>query len=59
AFPEDRIFVNVHNYGNTSAASVPIALTEAFEQGRVKKGDIVAMIAFGAGLTWAGAVMMM
>ncbi|MFN2374538.1 MAG: beta-ketoacyl-ACP synthase III [Cyclonatronaceae bacterium] len=59
AFPEDRIFVNVHNYGNTSAASVPIALTEAFEQGRVKKGDIVAMIAFGAGLTWAGAVMKM
>jgi 3-oxoacyl-[acyl-carrier-protein] synthase III len=56
AFPADRIFVNVQNYGNTSAASVPIALTEAFEQGRVKAGDTVAMIAFGAGLTWAGAV---
>jgi 3-oxoacyl-[acyl-carrier-protein] synthase III len=56
AFPADKIFVNVQNYGNTSAASVPIALAEAFDEGRIKKGDIVALVAFGAGLTWAGAV---
>jgi 3-oxoacyl-[acyl-carrier-protein] synthase III len=59
AFPFEKIFVNVQNYGNTSAASVPIALTEAFDEGRVKQGDTVAMIAFGAGLTWAGAIVRM
>ena len=48
----EKVFVNVHRYGNTSAASVPIALTEAMREGRLKRGDIVATVGFGAGLTW-------
>lgn len=54
--PSDRCFVNVDRYGNTSAASIPIALDEAVEQKKVKKGDVVLMAAFGAGLTWAASV---
>ena len=53
----DRVFVNVDRYGNTSAASVPIALTEAQEQGRLKRGDVVATVGFGAGLTWGANVL--
>jgi len=54
--PEEKVFMNIEHYGNTSAASVPIALCEALEQGRAKVGDTLALIAFGAGLTWASAV---
>jgi 3-oxoacyl-[acyl-carrier-protein] synthase-3 len=54
--PEDRVFINIDRYGNTSAASIPIALTEALEQGRANPGDTLAFVAFGAGLTWASAV---
>ena len=54
--PMDKVFVNVDRYGNTSSASVPIALDEAIEQGRVKEGSIVLMVAFGAGFTWASMV---
>lgn len=54
--PEERIFLNIDRYGNTSAASIPIALCEASEQGRVRPGDTLAFVAFGAGLTWASAV---
>lgn len=54
--PREKVFVNIEHYGNTSAASVPIALCEAFEQGRAKVGDTLALVAFGAGLTWAAAV---
>ncbi len=54
--PREKVFVNIERYGNTSAASVPIALCEAFEQGRAKVGDTLALVAFGAGLTWAAAV---
>jgi 3-oxoacyl-[acyl-carrier-protein] synthase-3 len=54
--PAERVFTNVDRYGNTSAASIPVALCEAFEQGRITPGDIVAMCAFGAGLCWAAAV---
>ncbi len=50
--PMDRVFVNVDRYGNMSSASVPVALDEAVEQGRIKAGDDVLMVAFGAGLTW-------
>ena len=50
--PEEKVFVNIENYGNTSAATIPIALCEALEQGRIKKGDVVVIDAFGAGLTW-------
>ncbi len=49
----DRVFMNLDRYGNTSAASIPIALTEADEQGRMKKDDIIVTVGFGAGLTWA------
>ena len=51
--PMDRIVVNLQKYGNTSSASVPLALNEANEEGRLKKGDLILLIAFGAGLTWA------
>ncbi len=54
--PREKVFLNIDRYGNTSAASIPIALTEALEQGRAKPGDTLAFIAFGAGLTWAAAV---
>jgi 3-oxoacyl-[acyl-carrier-protein] synthase-3 len=54
-FPMDRVFVNVDRYGNTSAASVPLALTEAVASGRVKQGDRLLLVAFGAGLT-SGAI---
>jgi len=55
--PEDRFYLNIQRYGNTSAASVPVALVEAIEEGRCKPGDTLAVVAFGAGLTWASAVM--
>ena len=53
---EDQLFVNVDQYGNTSAASVAIALDEAVQQGRVLRGDLVLLVVFGAGLTWGAAV---
>ncbi|WP_260260616.1 ketoacyl-ACP synthase III [Vibrio intestinalis] len=49
---QEKAFVNIQNYGNTSAATVPIALCEALEQGKVKPGDNLLLAAFGAGLTW-------
>jgi len=55
--PEDKFYVNLHKYGNTSAASIPIALDEAIQAGKIKKGDMVAVVGFGAGLTWAAGVM--
>ncbi len=51
--PEDRVFINLHRYGNTSTASIPIALCEAIEMGKVKPGDKLVFVGFGAGLTWA------
>jgi 3-oxoacyl-[acyl-carrier-protein] synthase-3 len=54
--PMERFFVNIDRYGNTSSASIPIALCEAAQQGRLKSGDTAVMVAFGAGLTWAAAV---
>ncbi|MHB8619618.1 MAG: beta-ketoacyl-ACP synthase III [Chloroflexota bacterium] len=55
--PMDKVFVNVEKYGNTSSASVPLAMVEAIEAGRVHKGDNIVMVAFGVGLTWAGVAM--
>jgi len=55
ATPE-QLFVNLHKYGNTSAASVAIALDEAVREGRVQHGDLILIVAFGAGLTWGAAV---
>ena len=50
--PAEKVFVNVHKYGNTSAGTIPVALTEAVEEGRVKSGDYILTASFGAGLTW-------
>lgn len=54
--PEEKVYNNIQEYGNTTAASIPIALTEAFEEGRVKPGDLVCLAAFGSGFTWASAL---
>jgi len=48
----DKVYSNIHKYGNTSAASIPIAMTEAYQEGRLKRGDLVLMTAMGGGLTW-------
>jgi 3-oxoacyl-[acyl-carrier-protein] synthase-3 len=48
----EKVFTNIHKYGNTSAASVPLALDEARRTGRLKDGDLLAMVVFGGGLTW-------
>lgn len=53
---EAKVYVNIHSYGNTSAATIPVALTEALEEGRIQPGDIVVLAAFGGGLTWGSAV---
>ena len=55
--PDERVFVNVQEYGNTGSASVPVALWEAREQGRIKPGDLVLLTAFGAGFHWASALL--
>jgi 3-oxoacyl-[acyl-carrier-protein] synthase-3 len=52
----DRFFLNMDRYGNTSAASIPIALDEAVRGGRIKSGDLVLMVAFGGGLTWGSSL---
>lgn len=54
--PQDRVYINVQKYGNTSAASIAIALDEAVKEGHIKKGDNIVLVAFGAGFTWASAV---
>lgn len=54
--PPERCYVNIDRYGNTSAASIPIALDEAVREGKIRSGDVVLMAAFGAGLTWAASV---
>lgn len=51
SIPMEKVFVNLQKYGNTSAASIPIALDEAYKEGRIKKDDIIAIVGFGAGLT--------
>lgn len=55
-FSSDKAFVNIDRYGNTSAASIPIALDEAIRAGKLSPGDVTVLVAFGAGLTWANAV---
>ncbi len=55
--PMEKVVVNINKYGNTSAASIPIALDEAVKSGAIKSGDIVALAGFGGGLTWASSVM--
>ena len=53
---DDQVYLNIHKYGNTTAASIPIALSEAMNEDRVNKGDIVVFAAFGSGFTWASAI---
>ena len=53
---DDQVFNNIQKYGNTTAASIPIALTEAWELGKIKKGDMVVLAAFGSGFTWGSAI---
>ena len=53
---DDQVFNNIQKFGNTTAASIPIALTEAWELGKIKKGDTVVLAAFGSGFTWASAI---
>jgi len=53
---DDQVFNNIQKYGNTTAASIPIALTEAWELGKIKKGDTIVLAAFGSGFTWASAI---
>jgi len=55
--PSEKIITNLSSYGNTSAGSIPIALSEAVRSGQVKKGDVIASAGFGAGLSWASAIM--
>jgi 3-oxoacyl-[acyl-carrier-protein] synthase III len=55
--PMDKVFVNIHRYGNTSAASVPIALHEAVLEGRIRAGDKVLLVSFGAGATWGATLL--
>ena len=54
---KDKIYVNLNKYGNMSAASIPVALDEAIKDKRLKKGDNVVLVAFGAGLTWASTLL--
>uniref|UniRef100_A0AA49GM06 Beta-ketoacyl-[acyl-carrier-protein] synthase III n=1 Tax=Roseihalotalea indica TaxID=2867963 RepID=A0AA49GM06_9BACT len=53
---DDQVFNNIQRYGNTTAASIPIAMSEAWEQGKIKEGDLICLAAFGSGFTWASAL---
>ena len=55
--PDEKVFNNIQKYGNTTAASVPIALCEAWESGRIKRGDLICLAAFGSGFTWGSALL--
>ena len=52
----DLVYSNIHKYGNTTAASIPLALVDALEEGRIKSGDYLVLPAFGSGFTWASAL---
>lgn len=56
SFPMEKVFINIHKYGNTSAASVPLALDEARQEGRIQRGDLVLLTAFGGGFVWGSAL---
>jgi len=55
--PMEKVITNLSDYGNTSAASIPLALDEAVRSGKVKKGDVIACAGFGAGLSWGAAIL--
>lgn len=54
--PDEKVYNNIQKYGNTTAASIPIALTEAWEAGKINEGDLVVLAAFGSGFTWGSAI---
>ncbi|QSE96035.1 beta-ketoacyl-ACP synthase III [Fulvivirga lutea] len=54
--PDSKVYNNIMRYGNTTAASIPIAMSEAFEEGKINKGDLICLAAFGSGFTWASAL---
>lgn len=54
---DDQVFNNIQKYGNTTAASIPIALTEAWEEGKIREGDVVVLAAFGSGFTWGSVIL--
>jgi 3-oxoacyl-[acyl-carrier-protein] synthase-3 len=54
--PPEKVYNNIQRYGNTTAASIPIALCEAWQEGKIKPGDLVCLAAFGSGFTWASAL---
>jgi 3-oxoacyl-[acyl-carrier-protein] synthase-3 len=54
--PKEKVFTNLHRFGNTSSASIPIAMDEAIRRGRLLPGELVLLISFGAGLTWGAAL---
>ena len=56
-FPDEKVFNNIMHMGNTTGATIPIALSEAWEQGRIKEGDLICLAAFGSGFTWASALL--
>lgn len=53
---DDQVYINLYKYGNTSAATIPIALNEALKEGKIKRGDIIMFVAFGGGFTWASSL---
>jgi 3-oxoacyl-[acyl-carrier-protein] synthase-3 len=55
--PAEKVYSNIAKYGNTTAASIPIALSEAVKEGRVKRGDLVCLAAFGSGFTWGASLL--
>ena len=52
----DQVYNNIQRYGNTTAGSIPIALTEAWEEGKVREGDLIVLAAFGSGFTWGSSI---
>jgi 3-oxoacyl-[acyl-carrier-protein] synthase III len=54
--PDEKVVSNIHKYGNTTAASIPIALSEAWAEGRIKENDLLCFASFGSGFTWASSL---
>jgi 3-oxoacyl-[acyl-carrier-protein] synthase-3 len=54
--PDEKVVSNIHKYGNTTAASIPIALSEAWAEDRIKENDLLCLASFGSGFTWASAL---
>ncbi len=54
--PDDKVYNNIHKYGNTTAASIPICISEALDLGKINKGDIIVCAAFGSGFLWGSSI---